>query len=203
MTLQQRQQKTVGLYSKIEFTIEKGICRIILRVLQGGFQELYRFDERVAEEMNQWEDHMIYGLECPQGGPSLYLQWRKDPIVFDLNMPKRRLKRKDKTSGQGKLVRVKNPKPTYHDVVIRFTSMHMAFLVLTGQIGISGAYALHGFTLKGDIMKTMSFSRCVDVIEAYLFPKFMTKRIMTDVPKKNQPSLFVYTKIVKNILLRG
>ena len=78
--------------------------------------------------------------------------------------------------------------------------MHMAVLVLTGQIGISGAYALHGFTLKGDIAKTMSFARCVDILESYLFPNLINERIMTAVPKKETSSLLVYVNIIKNLV---
>ncbi len=194
----------MSICSKVKIAVEKVVCRIILRVLQSGFQELYCFDNRVFEEINQWEDHMTYGLECSQGGPSLYLQWRVNPklnLDSDSNKLRKTTKIMCKKRKKGKLVRVKKPEVTYHDAVIHFTSIHMAFLVLTGQIGISGAYALHGFTLKGDIAKTMSFSRCVDIIEAYLFPKFMTKRIMADVPKKEKSSLFVYANIVKNIII--
>lgn len=170
--------KTMSIHTKITMELERIICRVVLRVLQGGFQELYHLDHRIAKEMNQWENNLIYGLECPQGGASLYLQWK-----------------------DGALKKVKNPPVTYHDAVIRFTSMHMAMLVLTGQIGISGAYAMHGFTLKGDIAKTMSFARCVDILESYLFPKLITKRIMTAVPKKQTSSFLVYLNIIKNIIM--
>ncbi len=175
--MQFKKNKTMSAGTKGIMLLERIVCKVVLRVLQGGFQELYHLDHRIAEEMNQWENNMIYGLECPQGGASLYLQWKN-----------------------GKLKKVKNPPITYHDAIIQFTSMHMAILVLTGQIGISGAYALHGFTLKGDIAKTMSFARCVDILESYLFPNLITERIMTAVPKKEISSLLVYASIMKNII---
>ena len=117
--MQLEKKKTMSISTKGVMLLDRMVCSVVLRVLQGGFQELYHLDHRIAEEMNQWENNMIYGLECPQGGASLYLQWK-----------------------DGTLKKVKNPSTTYRDAIIRFTSMHMAVLVLTGQIGISGAYAL-------------------------------------------------------------
>ena len=175
--MQLEKKKTMSISTKGVMLLDRMVCSVVLRVLQGGFQELYHLDHRIAEEMNQWENNMIYGLECPQGGASLYLQWK-----------------------DGTLKKVKYASTTYRDAIIRFTSMHMAVLVLTGQIGISGAYALHGFTLKGDIAKSMSFARCVDILESYLFPNLINERIMTAVPKKETSSLLVYVNIIKNLV---
>jgi hypothetical protein len=67
-----------------------------------------------------------------------------------------------------------------------------AFRVLSGQIGVADAYAAHLFYLEGDIYKTMSFVRCVEYIESYLFPKIISERILKEVPEKQISSLQVY-----------
>ena len=40
----------------------------------------------------------------------------------------------------------------------------------------------------------MRFVRCVDLVETYLFPRFMTKRILNHQEKKYKPTLLIYIK---------
>lgn len=75
---------------------------------------------------------------------------------------------------------------------MRFKTVTGAFRVLSGQIGISEAYARHLFSLEGDIYQTMSFVRCVEYLEAYLFPEFMSRRILREVPPRQLGMLQVY-----------
>ena len=44
----------------------------------------------------------------------------------------------------------------------------------------------------------MSFVRCVDIVEAYLFPKFITKRILKEVPKKYANIITTYRYVLFN-----
>ena len=67
--------------------------------------------------------------------------------------------------------------------------------VLTGQMGVARAYAEHRFTLKGDIGVTMGLVRMIDIAEAYLFPRIMTKRILRSVPYKEKSTLTIYRKV--------
>lgn len=75
----------------------------------------------------------------------------------------------------------------------------MAFRVFTGRMGIAGAYAAHAFTLRGNINRTMGVVRIVDMVEGYLFPRFMTRRILKDTPKKELPALAVYLRLIPGI----
>ena len=84
------------------------------------------------------------------------------------------------------------------DISIAFKSIDAAFLVLTGRLGVARAYAEHRFTLKGDIAIAMGVVRCVDLVESYLFPKFLTKNILKEVPKREKSMLSVYRTILFN-----
>ena len=70
--------------------------------------------------------------------------------------------------------------------------------MLTGRLGVAKAYAEHRFTLKGDISQAMSFVRCVDMIERYLFPYIITKRILKDKYKKQTSSILMYIHVLIN-----
>ena len=78
------------------------------------------------------------------------------------------------------------------DILISFKSIDGAFLVFSGQMGITEAYAQHRFMVKGDIAEIMSIVRCIELAEVYLFPKIITKRILRRVPGKQLGSFRVY-----------
>ena len=82
------------------------------------------------------------------------------------------------------------------DIEITFKSIDHAFFMMIGKEGVANAYARHRFTLKGDITKAISFVRCVDIIEAYLFPKLITKHILKQIPKRKQAIIFVYLRLL-------
>lgn len=141
---------------------------IVLQVLYRGFRVLYEKDSRIRQEVDGWDEELTLKLVCGPGGAVL-------------NM------RKDEKEGIKKLPRVQHA-----DIVMRFKSVKGAFKVLSGQMGVADAYAAHQFYLEGDIYKTMSFVRCVEYIESYLFPKIMSSRILKEVPEKQLSSLQVY-----------
>ena len=94
----------------------------------------------------------------------------------------------------GKLVKLKIAEKL--DLEITFKSIDAAFLMFTGRLGVSKAYAEHRFTLKGEIGKAMSLVRCIDVVEAYLFPKLITKNILKEIPKKSMGLARCYGKVL-------
>ena len=143
---------------------------IVLQVLFRGFRVLYREDSRVKKEIDSWEKGLTLKLECGPGGAVLAM-------------------RQDEERGVAKI------SPAQHAAItMRFKSVAGAFRILSGQMGVADAYAAHQFTLEGDIYQSMSFVRCVDLLEAYLFPGFMSKRILKEVPDKQTSSLLVYAQ---------
>ncbi|MCJ7689563.1 MAG: hypothetical protein MUO60_09635 [Clostridiaceae bacterium] len=82
------------------------------------------------------------------------------------------------------------------DLSIYFKNIEAALLVLTGRIGIAQAFAEHRFIVKGDIMESMSLVRCLNIVEAYLFPNFIVKKILIKVPKKETSSVHVYLRTI-------
>ncbi|MCI8828227.1 MAG: SCP2 sterol-binding domain-containing protein [Ruminiclostridium sp.] len=82
------------------------------------------------------------------------------------------------------------------DVTIRFKSPADAFRVFTGQLSVAQAYAQHRFTLRGSMGLAMPFVRCVDIVEGYLFPAFMARRILKRLPKKEVSTARVYGAVL-------
>ena len=152
--------------------MKKIIAKIVLFFLYRGFKVIYKIEPKVKKEIDKWhEDFGIKIITC-ENGPFLYIK-----------------------KENGKLVRVKNNKESA-EIEIVFKNFQSSFLLLTGRMGISKAYAEHRFLLKGNIMDAMSFVRCTDIVESYLFPKIITKRILKEVEKRKQNILFVYFRVL-------
>lgn len=141
---------------------------IVLAVLFRGMRVLYRKDSRVRAEMESWTKGLTLKLVCGPGGAVLAVRQNDHCGVTRIRTAQ------------------------HADITMRFKSVFGAFQVLSGQVGISDAYSRHLFALEGDIYQTMSFVRCVEYIEAYLFPGFMTRRILKEVPEKEMSTLQVY-----------
>lgn len=156
--------------------MERKIAEVILYFLYSGLKQLSEQDERIGQEVKDWKPGMIYALKCGTDGPDLYIRKgeygleKLDPSIQDVA-----------------------------DICIQFKSFSHAFRVLTGRQSVADAYAQHNFTLYGDIAGTMSFARCVDLLETYLFPKMITKRILKEVPQKQRSSILLYGNILFHI----
>ena len=153
---------------------KKLVSAVILRFLFQGLSVLAEKEERIQEEVESWEPGFTWGISMGEQAPALYMEWTGE-----------RLNRLPVQTDPQKL-----------DLLIRFKSVDAAFPVMAGQVGIAGAYARHYFSLKGDIARAMSVVRCVDLAEAYLFPKIMTKRILKEVPETRMGLIRTYGAVI-------
>ena len=85
------------------------------------------------------------------------------------------------------------------DLSISFKSIDILFKLVTGRLGVAQAYAEHRFLLKGDIKDAMSFVRVIDRTEGYFFPKFITKGILKQIPKREKSMLEIYGRLLLHI----
>ena len=155
-------------------TFQQLVCGIVLQVLFRAIRVLSHCDSRIKQEL----------LELPEGQ------------VVKLSVSPHEKSRSLTFAVSGGTVHKSDKSPNIHIV---FKNEAMAFRVFTGRMGIAGAYAAHAFTLRGNINETMGIVRVVDMVEGYLFPKFMTRRILKDIPKKQLPTLAVYLRLIPGI----
>lgn len=148
-------------------------CGLVLQVLYRGIRVLSHADSRVRQELLALpEGHTIRFAVSPKpDAPQLTFLVQNGTIQ-------------------------KAPRTAQPDIEIVFKNETMAFRVFTGRMGISGAYAAHAFTLRGNINETMGIVRVVDLVEGYLFPGFMTRRILKELPKKQCPTLLIYLRLI-------
>ena len=156
-----------SLKRKFSIEVKKFVSKIVLFFLYKGFKVTYKYDENVKKEINLLENGFT--------------------AIIDTGMKNVKLIIKKE---ENKLVRLKSTENA--DIEIVFKSIDVAFRMFTGRLGVSRAYAEHRFTLKGEIPQAMVLVRCIDIVEAYLFPKIITKGILKYQPKKNIGILRTY-----------
>ncbi len=149
--------------------MKKIVIWIVMQFLYRGMKVLYKNDTRIKNELDGWNSNKIICLKVLHG-PSINIEY---------------------TYGKG--LKKTNKEA---DILIVFKSINSAFLVFIGMQSVKQAYLEHRFYLKGDIYESMRFVRCVDLVETYLFPRFMTKRILNHSEKKYKPTLLIYMKSI-------
>ncbi len=159
---------------------KKMFSSVILYFLFHGLNVLYRKDERVRSEIDEWENGFAWGIGMGEKAPALYMR---------------------KTEKGFERISAKNVHPENMDLMIQFKSVDAAFQVMSGQVGVAGSYARHGFVLKGDIARAMSVVRCMDLTEAYLFPKVISRRILKEVPEKNMGLFHTYVAVMGHMII--
>lgn len=147
--------------------MKKFIIWIVLQFLYRGMRVLYKLDYRMKEELDGWKGNKTVCIKVNHG-PAITITY---------------------TYLQGLQKTTQTP-----DITIVFKSVKTAFLVFTGMMSVKQAYLEHRFSLKGDVYESMRFVRCVDLVETYLFPRFMTKRILDHYEQKLKPTLSIYLR---------
>ena len=153
--------------------MKTAICSLVFFFLYRGLRVLQRRDSRVRADLAAIPEGFSLRLEASpeQGAPSVVMV-----------LTPQGLRRGKKGDGA--------------KIVVTFKSLDTAFRVVTGRMGIWECYARRAFYLKGNINEAMGFIRGMEYVEAYLFPRFMTRRILKRVPRKQLPTLAVYAMVL-------
>ncbi len=156
--------------------LQKLTVSIVMRVVHAALCELQAIrDTRVLHELAQLNEGKAYSIYAVKGGPSLHVQWK-----------------------DGRLCRLSESAPGA--CVLSIRTLPLAFRLFTGQVGLSQIYAWHAFTVQGELADVMPLARLINLVEAYLFPRFITKHLMTDIPDLQANPLRVYGRIACGFL---
>lgn len=148
---------------------------IVLRVVHAALVELQVQDSRVAAEFARMPEGLSYSIYTGHRGPTLHVMWKNGRL--------QRLRHLQKAS-----------------CTLHIKSMSLAFRLFTGQMGLAQAYAAHAFTMSGEVADVMRLARLVNIVEAYLFPNIINRRIMTDIPKPEVCFLRTYARVACGFL---
>lgn len=163
----------VSIKRKMIWQIKVLISKIVLFFLYRGFKVVNKLEPKVYKETANWKEGYTIKIQTCINGPSLLLK-KKDNCIIKLKQEQN------------------------CDLEIIFKNLDTAFLLLTGRLGIAKAYCEHRFLLKGNIMEAMSLVRCLDIVETYLFPKFIVKHLVKKIEPLKVPRVITYLRVIFN-----
>jgi len=150
------------------------VAKIVFIVLGRAFQSGAKHDPDIRSEVAAWPEGFIVIMNVLPSGPRTVME---------------------KTNGKFKY---RGEKYDDGNLVINFKNMESAFLVLTPQVGAAQAVAECRMTVKGDLAYAMAFTRCLTILLAHLYPKFICKRLVKRVPP--MPLRKMWVKVIINVV---
>jgi len=138
---------------------KKVLVRIVFLVLGRGFQGASRVDIDIKNEVRDY---------FPEGFTIMFTVWPEGPSMT--------------LRSTGSTLIYGGSDPIAADLTINFKNLESAFMLFTAQIGTPQAYAEHRIFAKGDLVKVMALVRCLNIVERYLFPALINRRILRRLP---------------------
>lgn len=155
--------------------IQKWVVGAALRVVHAALVELREMDDYVAAEFAKLPAGMSYAIRTGHKCPALYVHWDGEKLLRPASLDAPRCE-------------------------LRLKSLATSFRLFTGQMGLAQAYAQHAFTMAGEVADVMRLARLVNRTEAYLFPPFIAKHFLTDIPKLPASPMRMYARLVLGFL---
>lgn len=152
-------------------TIKKIITRLVMFILGRAFQAASVLDKTILEEISKWDEGLVIRLQVLPKGPSLCIRKKENRIRYLIFGTRQA------------------------DLTINFKNIEAAFPVMAGLMGTEQGFAQNRMTVKGDIPLAMSLIRCINRLEALLFPAVISRRLLKRVPKMGFQDQIVRLKI--------
>lgn len=140
--------------------VERLVVGFVLSILGKSFASASRFQKEVQREVSNWPDGFSFVMRVDPDGPSIILVKERNVLIF----------------------RRKKIESSKADLVITFKNMKSAFLLLTAQMSTVRGYCEKRMSVSGDVMIATSIIRCMNIIETYLFPRIIARKVVKRIP---------------------
>jgi len=139
--------------------VKNTITKVGFFALRQGCQSVSRFNSEIKEELTAWPEGFTILLKVLPDGPKLGLQ-KKD----------------------AKLIGISSKREEW-DLTVVFRTEDTAFRVITTLSNVPKAFTQNRLMVYGNTADSMVLIRILNVVQAYLFPPFLSKRVLKRVPK--------------------
>ncbi|MDZ4178163.1 MAG: hypothetical protein U1E29_02845 [Coriobacteriia bacterium] len=150
------------------------LAGVIFWVMGRGLVASARLDSRVRDEVAGWPEGSVVTLEMWPGTPRTSVR-----------------------KADGRLTALGS-----HEVestlLVTFKSVRASVPVLLGMKAILQAFAEHRATVRGDLGLAMSLVRCLHIVEGYLYPDIMTRRILPSPATRQAGHLRAYAGLLSS-----
>ena len=153
--------------------LKKFVVNVGFKLLGKGLVACSKVEQAVKEELKSYEDGFVIELKIFNTDTKVAVEKIGDRFKY-----------------------LGSKYNTTPDLSVIFKSYEGALLLVLGQIGLHEGYAQHRFIVKGDFIQAMPFVRILYYVEAYLFPKFITKNILKEMPERSSTKLQAYLRLL-------
>ena len=126
-----------------------------------GAESARRFNKELQMELEAWEEAYVIMLKVAPNGNELWLK---------------------KESGRLKWI---NKQDKAADLIVVFKNLDTAFRIITTLSNVHTAFTQNRIMVYGDVAQSMVLIRILNIVQAYLFPPFLSKNVLKRVPKFN------------------
>ena len=88
-------------------------------------------------------------------------------------------------------------RPMPATLLVTFKNVDGAFPVLLGMKGVLQSFTEHRASLSGDVGLGISLVRCLHIVEGYLFPDLMNRRILPAKAERRVSHVHAYLALLK------
>lgn len=153
--------------------LKKLVVNVGFKLLGKGLVSCSKIEHAVKEELKFYEDGFTIELKVFNTDTKVAVQKMGDEFKY-----------------------IGSKYNTIPDLSVIFKSYEGALLLVLGQIGVYKGYAQHRFIVKGDLIESMPFIRILYYVEAYLFPRFITKNILKEMPELSSSKIKAYLRLL-------
>lgn len=148
---------------------------VVLSVFGPAFEVVSDKVPELKEEIASWEDGRRFAIGVLPKGPAITLEKRGDAIRY---------------LGKG-----------YHspEISMLFKNLDSALPVFLGLAGSFQAFAESRMIVEGNLAHTMEVNRVVNIVNAYLFPGFVLKKVLKRPPRMNLSQYVAKAKVYGGI----
>jgi hypothetical protein len=154
-------------------TAKRTVAGVVFVLMGRGMVACARLDDRVHAEVSAWPEGTVVTLAIAPAGPRVSVQ----------------------VAG-GRLRTLGGRAGVEPTLLVTFKSADAALPVLLGLSAILAGFAEHRATVRGDLALAMSLVRCLHIVEGYLYPDLMTRRILPRPARRQAGHLRAYLALL-------
>ena len=127
--------------------------------LARGTESASKFNSQIKQELEAWPEGYVVMLKVAPEGKELWLQKKGSSLKWI------------------------SPKNEDADLIVIFKNLDIAFRIITTLSNVHTAFTQNRIMVYGDVAQSMVLIRILNVVQAYLFPPFLSKNVLKRVPK--------------------
>ena len=127
--------------------------------LARGSESASKFNAEARQELKAWPEGYTLMLKVAPKGHEIWLQ------------------------KQGNHLKWIKPKSEDADLIVLFKNLDTAYRIISTQSNVHTAFTQNRIMVYGDVAASMVLIRVLNIVQAYLFPSFLSKNVLKRVPR--------------------